>query len=220
MTAMTSLTLTALDGAQAKSPPRGSIRMVGGAPPIDEEAAEQAVRDLLLALGQDPDSAHLEGTPRRVAGAYAEFLTPECFDLTTFPNDEGYDELIVSREMPFRSLCEHHLLPFTGVAHIGYVPSDRLLGLSKLARVVTLFAGKLQIQERLTTQVADWLQQHLEPRGVGVVLEAEHQCMTVRGVRAHGSRTITSAVHGLLRDDARSRDEFFSLCSLEAVQLK
>ncbi|MGA7419776.1 MAG: GTP cyclohydrolase I FolE [Acidimicrobiales bacterium] len=187
------------------------LRVVGGTQPIDLMAAEQAVADLLVALGRDPSSEHLVDTPRRVAGAYAELLTAEPFDLTTFANDEGYDELILARNIPFHSLCEHHMLPFHGVAHVGYVPAERILGLSKLARVIELFARDLQVQERLTVQVADWLQEHLEPRGVGVVLEAEHTCMTLRGVHATGSATVTSAVHGLLRDNASSRQEFFSL---------
>ena len=164
-----------------------------------------------IALGRDHTSEHLSDTPRRVAGAFAELLTPEPFDLTTFANDEGYDELVLARDIPFHSLCEHHLMPFHGVAHIGYVPAERILGLSKLARVVELFARDLQVQERLTKQVADWLQQNLAPRGVGVVLEADHMCMSLRGVRAIGSHTVTSAVHGLLRDNASSRQEFFAL---------
>ena len=130
---------------------------------------------------------------------------------TTFPNDEGYDEMVVATRIPVQSLCEHHLLPFTGVAHIGYLPGERILGLSKLARVLEMFARDLQVQERLTRQVADWLQEHLEPRGVGVVIEAEHLCMSLRGVRAGGSRTTTSALLGLLREDARTRAEFLSL---------
>ena len=188
-----------------------SRRRVNGDQAIDLEAAEQAVGDLLVALGRDPKSEHLAETPSRVARAFAEMLTAEPFDLTTFPNDERYDELVLARDIPFQSLCEHHLLPFHGVAHVGYVPGDRILGLSKLARVVERFARDLQVQERLTTQIANWLQHHVAPRGVGVVLEAEHQCMSFRGVRATGSRTVTSAVHGLLRDDARSRNEFFAL---------
>jgi GTP cyclohydrolase IA len=190
---------------------RGHLRVVGTEQRIDLAAAAQAVRDLLVALGRDLTGEHLYDTPRRVAGAFAELLSPQPFDLTTFANDEGYDELILARDIPFRSLCRHHLLPFHGVAHVGYVPAERILGLSKLARIVELFAGDLQVQERLTTQVADWLQQHLEPKGVGVVLEAEHSCMSLRGVRATGARTVTSAVHGLLRDDPRSRQEFFAL---------
>lgn len=139
-------------------------------------------------------------------------LTPREFDLTTFPNDENYDELVLARRHPpVQSLCEHHMLPFTGVAHVGYLPGERILGLSKLARVVELFARDLQVQERLTVQVANWLQEHLAPEGVGVVIEAEYMCMSMRGVQAKGSRTITSAVHGLMRQDARSRQEFFAL---------
>jgi GTP cyclohydrolase I len=182
-----------------------------GPVPIDRARAERAVRDLLRALGRNPADAHLADTPRRVAAAFEELLTPRRFDLTTFPNDEGYNELVLATRIPVHSLCEHHLLPFTGVAHIGYLPGDRILGLSKLARVLELFARDLQVQERLTQQVADWLQENLSPRGVGVVIEAEHQCMSLRGVRATGSRTITSALHGQLRDDVRSRQEFFSL---------
>jgi GTP cyclohydrolase I len=178
---------------------------------VDLAGAEQAVAALLRALGRDPVDAHLVDTPRRVADAFAELLTPATFDLTTFPNDEGYNELVMATSIPVQSLCEHHLLPFTGIAHIGYLPGERILGLSKLARVLDLFARDLQVQERLTQQVADWLQTHLAPRGVGVVVEAEHLCMTMRGVQATGTSTVTSAVHGLLRDDARSRAEFFAL---------
>jgi GTP cyclohydrolase I len=178
---------------------------------IDLARAERAVAGLLAALGQDPSSEQLADTSRRVAASYAELLTPAPFTLTTFPNDEGYDQLVLARAIPFASLCQHHLLPFTGVAHVGYLPAGRLLGLSKLARVVELFARRLQVQERLTTQVADWLQAHLAPKGVGVVLEAEHLCMTLRGVHAAGARTVTSALHGLLRSDPRSRQEFFAL---------
>ncbi|MFF0340397.1 GTP cyclohydrolase I FolE [Kribbella sp. NPDC004875] len=181
---------------------------------IDLPAAERAVADLLTALGRDPQSTHLADTPRRVANAYAEMLTPREFELTTFPNDEGYDELVLAKDIPVQSLCEHHLLPFEGVAHVGYLPGDRILGLSKLARVVELFARDFQVQERLTKQVADWLQDHLDPKGVGVVIEAEHQCMSLRGVRAMGSRTVTSALHGVLRNNPSSRQEFFALTGL------
>jgi len=178
---------------------------------IDLDRAAQAVSDLLEALGQDTDDEHLRDTPRRVAAAYGELLTPRSFNLTTFPNDEGYDELVLARDIPFHSLCQHHLLPFVGVAHVGYLPGDRILGLSKLARVVELFARGLQVQERLTKQVADWLQEQLDPKGVAVVVEAEHLCMSLRGVQATGSRTVTSALHGLLRSDPRSRTELFAL---------
>jgi GTP cyclohydrolase IA len=181
---------------------------------VDPAAAERAVSDLLIALGRDPEDEHLAGTPRRVAAALAELLTPRPFQLTTFPNDEGYDELVLARDIPFHSLCEHHLLPFHGTAHVGYLPGARILGLSKLARVVERFARDLQVQERLTQQVANWLRDELQPKGVGVVIEAEHQCMSLRGVRAQGARTVTSAVHGRLRDDARSRAEFFALAGV------
>ena len=178
---------------------------------VDQAAAAEAVRALLVALGQDITSESLADTPRRVASSFAELLAAPDFDLKTFPNDEGYDELVVARDIPFSSLCEHHLLPFIGFAHVAYMPGDRILGLSKLARVVELFARRLQVQERLTTQVAAWLQDNLKPRGVGVVLEAEHMCMTIRGVRAGGSKTVTSALHGALRNDPRTRAEFLSL---------
>ena len=178
---------------------------------VDLPAAERAVTDLLRALGRDPSEPHLADTPRRVAGSFAELMTTRAFELTTFANDEGYNELVMARDIPVQSLCEHHLLPFAGVAHVGYLPGDRILGLSKFARVLDLFARDLQVQERLTQQVADWLPEHLSPRGVGVVIEAEHLCMSLRGVRARGARTTTSALHGLLREDSRSRLEFLSL---------
>jgi GTP cyclohydrolase I len=190
------------------------LHIVPGRAEIDLPAAQRAVADLLTPLGRDPHSAHLADTPRRVADAYAEMLTPREFELTTFPNDEGYDELVLAKDIPVQSLCEHHLLPFTGVAHVGYLPGERILGLSKLARVVELFARDFQVQERLTKQVADWLQDHLAPQGVGVVIEAEHQCMSLRGVRAAGSRTITSSLHGTLRENPSSRQEFFALTGL------
>ncbi len=180
-------------------------------PGPDLEAAEAAAADLLTALGISLDSESLRGTPGRMARAYAELFTPRAFDLTTFPNDEGYDELVLARGIPVRSVCEHHLLPFVGVAHVGYLPGERILGLSKLARIVEHFACRPQVQERLTKQVADWLDEQLEPRGVGVVIEAEHSCMTLRGVQAAGSSTVTSTLLGTLREDARSRQEFFAL---------
>jgi len=178
---------------------------------VDKAAAAEAVRALLAALGQDLTSEALRETPRRVASSFAELLAAPDFDLTTFPNDEGYDELVVARAIPFASLCEHHLLPFIGFAHVAYMPGDRILGLSKLARVVELFARRLQVQERLTTQIAGWLQENVRPRGVGVVLEAEHLCMTIRGARAEGAKTVTSALHGALRNDPRTRAEFLAL---------
>jgi GTP cyclohydrolase I len=178
---------------------------------IDLAGAERAARDLLVALGADLENAGLEGTPRRVAAAFAELLTPQPFTPTSFPNEGGYDELVVARDIPFHSLCMHHLLPFHGVAHVAYLPGERIIGLSKLARVVEAFSRDLQVQERLTVQVANWLERELGPQGVGVVLEAEHMCMTIRGVRKPGSRTVTSALRGRLRDDPRTRAEFLSL---------
>ena len=178
---------------------------------MDVAAAERAVRDLLVALGQDPDSEHLRRTPARVARAYEELLTPHRVDATTFPNDEGYDELVVVKDIPFHSLCEHHLLPFVGRAHVAYLPRERIVGLSKLARVVEQTSRSLQVQERMTQQIANWLEDSLSPRGVGVVLEAEHMCMRLRGVRAPGTMTVTSALRGAMRDDARTRGEFLDL---------
>ncbi|MGE3447786.1 MAG: GTP cyclohydrolase I FolE [Microbacteriaceae bacterium] len=187
------------------------LQLIRGGADIDLARAERAVAELLVALGQDTGDEHTRDTPRRVAAAYAEMLTPRAFNFTTFPNDEGYDELVLARDIPFHSLCQHHMLPFKGIAHVGYLPGERILGLSKLARVVELFARGLQVQERLTKQVADWLQDQLAPKGVGVVMEAEHLCMSLRGLQAAGSRTVTSALHGLLRSDQRSRAEFFAL---------
>jgi GTP cyclohydrolase I len=178
---------------------------------VDRSRAERAVRELLAALGTDVEHDGIRETPRRMVDTYVELLTPEPFSFTTFPNEAGYDELIVLRDIPFQSLCLHHVLPFHGVAHIAYLPRDRIVGLSKLARVVDLFSRELQLQERLTTQIASWLQGQLDPKGVGVLLEAEHLCMSLRGVQKPGARTVTSALHGLVRDDARTRQEFLSL---------
>jgi GTP cyclohydrolase I len=180
-------------------------------PGLDQEAAQSAARDLLRALGADPEAESLRDTPRRMAAAFAEMLTPEPFNATTFPNDGDYDELVVVRDIPFHSLCEHHLLPFVGVAHVGYLPGDRIVGLSKLARVVDHYARNLQVQERLTVQVAGWFDRELAPKGVGVVLEAEHTCMSLRGAAKPGTRTVTSALHGAVRDDPRTRQEFLAL---------
>lgn len=180
----------------------------------DLQTAERATAALLAALGVDLSNESLAETPGRMVRAYAELLTPREFDLKTFPNDESYQQLVIEREIGFRSLCEHHFLPFVGHAYVAYLPGERILGLSKLARVVELFAHRPQVQERLTQQVADWLHEHLTPKGVGVVLVAEHLCMTLRGARAIGSTTVTSALHGLLLDDARARDEFFTLAGV------
>jgi GTP cyclohydrolase I len=179
---------------------------------IDADAAERAAADLLTALGVDVEAPDLQETPRRMVASLTELLTPPAFHPTTFSNDEGYDELVLARSIPFASLCEHHVLPFVGVAHVGYLPKRRILGLSKLARVVEHFAHGLQVQERFTVQIADWLDEELAPRGVGVVVEAEHLCMSIRGVRSTGGRTLTSRVTGTLRADLRARQEFFALC--------
>jgi GTP cyclohydrolase IA len=189
--------------------PLPPARWRGGA--IDPIRARRAAADLLDALGVDLTDESLRETPRRIASLYAELLTPASFSPTTFPNDGGYDELVVATQLPFHSLCEHHLLPFVGVAHVGYLPGERIIGLSKLARVVDWFARSLQVQERLTAQIADWLDERLQPKGVGVVIEAEHLCMSLRGVQKPGTHTITSTLHGLVRDDARTRQEFLSL---------
>jgi GTP cyclohydrolase IA len=190
--------------APAPDPPSGERR-------IDLGAARRAAADLLLALGSDLDYDGLRDTPSRMAAAYSELLRAEPFEPTTFPNDDGYDELIVVRAIPFHSLCMHHLLPFHGVAHVGYLPGERIIGLSKLSRVVERFARDLQVQERMTKQIADWLGDELRAKGVGVVLEAEHLCMSLRGVQKVGTRTVTSALHGLVRDDPRTRQEFLAL---------
>ncbi|MFE3455830.1 GTP cyclohydrolase I FolE [Nonomuraea sp. NPDC059194] len=180
----------------------------------DLAAAELAAGQFLQALGISTESESMRGTPGRMARAYAELFSPRPFELTTFPNDEGYDELVLARNIPLRSVCEHHLLPFVGTAHIGYLPGHRILGLSKLARVLEHFACRPQVQERLTKQVADWLQTHLDPQGVGVVIQAEHTCMTLRGVQAIGATTTTSTLLGLLRTDGRSRGEFLTLTGM------
>ncbi len=177
----------------------------------DRAAAELAAAQLLTALGADLESDGLRETPRRMVDAYVELLTPQPFRATTFANEESYDELVLVRAIPFHTLCMHHVLPFHGVAHIGYLPGERIIGLSKLARVVEMFARDLQVQERLTVQIANWIQECLEPKGVGVVLEAEHLCMSLRGVQKFGATTVTSALHGQVRDDPRTRQEFLAL---------
>jgi GTP cyclohydrolase I len=182
---------------------------------FDEKRAENAVRELLIAVGEDPDREGLRETPARVARAYRELLAglwqePEEVLTTTF--DIGHDEMVLVKDIEIVSNCEHHLLPFHGVAHIGYIPAEsgKITGLSKLARLVDVFARRLQVQERLTTQIADSLMKILEARGVIVVIEAEHMCMSMRGIRKPGAKTTTSAVRGQLRD-ATTRAEAMSL---------
>jgi GTP cyclohydrolase I len=204
---------TLLIGAAEMAVAEGSLTDPDRSAPIeiDLQAAESAARELLVALGADLSADGLRDTPGRIARAYAELLTPRPFNPTTFPNDEGYDELVVVRDIPFRSLCMHHMLPFHGTAHVAYLPDERIVGLSKLGRVVDFFARDLQVQERLTTQVADWIDSNLSPRGVGVIMEAQHLCMSMRGVQKEGSRTVTSALRGSVKDDPRTRQEFLSL---------
>ena len=182
---------------------------------FDEKRAENAVRELLIAVGEDPDREGLRETPGRVARAYHELLAglrqePEDVLTTTF--DLGHDEMVLVKDIEIVSLCEHHLLPFHGVAHVGYIPAEtgKITGLSKLARLVEVFARRPQVQERLTTQIADSLMRILEARGAIVVIEAEHMCMSVRGIRKPGAKTTTSAVRGQLRD-ATTRAEAMSL---------
>lgn len=180
-------------------------------PAVDLAAAEQAAGLLLNALGLDLADENLAETPRRMAHALIEMTNGPNFELTTFPNDEGYDELVLVQNIAMQSVCEHHMLPFVGVAHVGYLPGSRILGLSKFARMVELHARRPQTQERLTKRIADHLQAELDPKGVGVVIEAEHTCMSLRGARNPRARTTTSAMFGRLRDDPRSRAEFLAL---------
>ena len=178
---------------------------------VDLGAAELAAGDLLDALGLVTDTEAMADTPRRMAHALAEMLSAPSFELTTFSNTEGYDELVLVEDIPVLSVCEHHLLPFTGVAQVGYLPGERILGLSKFARLVDFYARRPQTQERMTTQIADHLQTHLAPRGLGVVIAAHHTCMSLRGARVQGTRTVTSALRGHLRDDPAARAEFLHL---------
>ncbi len=182
---------------------------------MDKERIEKAVREILIAIGEDPDREGLLETPKRVAKMYEEVFcglekSPEEH-LKIF-NEEKNEEMVVVRDIPLYSMCEHHLLPFVGKAHIVYIPGGgKVIGLSKLARIVDNFARRPQIQERLTSQIADFLMEKLEPQGVAVVIEAEHLCMTMRGARAAGSKTTTSALRGSMRSDARTRAEALSL---------
>ncbi len=183
---------------------------------IDHAKIEQAVRLLLEGVGDDPDRDGLRDTPRRVAEMYGEILAGIGVDpepIVTVVPGADFDELIMVKDIPLTALCEHHLLPFNGRAHVAYIPNKdgRITGLSKIARVVDVLAKRLQVQERLTTQIADVLDRALEPRGVFVVIEAEHLCMTMRGVKKPGSKTVTSAVRGLFRNDARTRQEAIDL---------
>ncbi len=192
----------------------GEVR--AGPARIDSARAEAAVRELLIAVGEDPDRPGLRDTPARVARAYAETFAgiwqdPAQILSTVF--DEDHDELVLVKDIPMYSTCEHHLVPFHGAAHVGYIPGPdgRVTGLSKLARLVDVYARRPQVQERMTRQIADALDEHLKPRGVIVVIEAEHLCMGMRGIRKPGSTTVTSAVRGMFRDNPATRAEAMSL---------
>ena len=195
------------------------LRVVQDDNRFDLAAAEAAVADLMRALGLDLDDPTLGNTPGRVARAYAELLTPRSFGLTTFPNEEGYDELVVARDIPFTSLCEHHLLPFIGKAHVAYMPDRKIVGLSKIPRLVEMFSRRLQVQERLTTQIANTLNEVLQPRGVAVVLEAVHLCMIMRGVEKQNSKAVTSAMLGAFRVRPETRAEFMELIKASRGQV-
>ena len=185
---------------------------------IDHPRIEKAVREILLAVGEDPDRQGLADTPRRVARMYAELFSGLSEDprkhVNKFFTEEKYDEIILLKDIPFHSMCEHHLLPFMGQAHVAYLPRGKVIGLSKLARIVTSFARRPQMQERLTYQVAEFIMKEVDAQGVAVVMKASHTCMTVRGVKKAGSSMITSAMLGVFRSDVRSRNEVMSLIAL------
>ncbi len=183
---------------------------------VDLEAIKEAVKTILRAVGEDPDRPGLVETPRRVAHMYMEMfaglhLDPERHLKVIFP--ESYDEMVLVRDIPFTSMCEHHLLPFSGVAHVAYIPNGKVTGLSKLARVVEEIARRPQVQERMTQQIAELIDAHLETSGVAVVISAEHSCMAIRGVKKPGTRTVTSALRGIFKDNQSTRAEFMSLIS-------
>jgi GTP cyclohydrolase I len=184
---------------------------------MDKEKIARAVRDILEAIGEDPDREGLKETPERVARMYEEVfsgLSEDAHDHLKLFNEKGNDELVVVRDIPLYSMCEHHLLPFVGKAHIAYIPSDgKIIGLSKLARIVNVYAKRPQVQERLTTQIADFLYEELEAKSVAVLIQAEHLCMTMRGAKAAGAMTQTSALRGAARKDARTRSEVMALLS-------
>lgn len=182
---------------------------------MDKERIQNAVREILIAVGENPDREGLLETPKRIANMYEEIfagLTEDPKQHIKLFNEQSNDEMVIVKDIPFYSMCEHHLLPFFGKAHIGYIPSDnKIIGLSKLARIVDNFAKKPQVQERLTSDIADFLNDNLQPKGVAVIMEAEHMCMTMRGARAAGSKTQTSALRGIMRTDAKTRAEVLSL---------
>ena len=181
---------------------------------VDQQTLERIVRELLVAVGEDPERDGLRETPRRIAAMYQELfegLHQDPVAVLSVGFEEGHDEMVILREIPFYSMCEHHFMPFHGQAHVGYLPGGRIVGLSKIARAVEIFARRPQVQERLTTQIAEAIEEVLGTRGVGVVIEAEHLCMTSRGVRKPGSKMVTSAMRGRFREDSNTRQEFLGL---------
>ena len=184
--------------------------------PVDTERLRAAVRELILAVGEDPDREGLRETPRRVADMYAEVfagLRQDPADVLRVGFEEGHQEMVIVKDIPFYSMCEHHFLPFHGVAHVGYIPNGRVVGLSKLARAVETLARRPQLQERLSSQLADVIMETVEPQGVAVVISAQHLCMTMRGIRKPGSLTVTSAMRGVFQRSPATRAEFISLVS-------
>lgn len=181
---------------------------------VNNDAVVDAVRNLLFAIGENPAREGLEGTPRRIAEMYREVfagMDQDPYEVLSVGFEEGHQEMVVLKDIPFYSMCEHHLLPFHGVAHVGYIPKGRIIGISKLARAVDIFAKRPQVQERLTSQIADAVMEVLKPRGVGVVIEAEHLCMTMRGVKKPGTKVVTSATRGIFRSSQATRSEFMSI---------
>ncbi len=181
---------------------------------VDNDAVARAVREMLVAIGENPSREGLEGTPRRIAEMYREIfagMDQDPKDILSVGFEEGHEEMVVVRDIPFFSMCEHHLLPFHGVAHVGYIPKGRVVGISKLARAVELYARRPQVQERLTSQIADAIMEVIRPHGVGVVMEAEHLCMTMRGIKKPGSKVVTSANRGIFRTRPATRSEFMAI---------
>jgi GTP cyclohydrolase I len=182
--------------------------------PVDHERIARAVREIILAIGEDPEREGLRDTPRRIADMYAEIFSGigcDPAEVLTVTFEEHHQEMVILRDIPFYSMCEHHFLPFHGVAHVGYIPRGRILGISKIARLVEILARRPQLQERLTGQIADALMTAIQPQGVGVVIEAEHLCMTMRGIKKPGTTIVTSANRGIFREKAVTRNEFMSL---------
>jgi GTP cyclohydrolase IA len=214
--------------SQSNHPPAGECNITGmdatkkrlGPPAVTQEAAEAAVKTLLLWAGDDPEREGLKDTPKRVVNAYGDWFTgyssdPGEYLRRTFEEVEGYDEMVILRDISFESFCEHHMAPIIGRAHVGYLPTDRVVGISKLARVVDGFARRFQVQEKLTAQIAGCINEVLNPRGVGVVIDAVHQCMTTRGVHKRGVSMVTSKMLGTFRADPSTRAEFLRFIDIE-----